>query len=77
MGEGFLIAGVCQVVAELGVHFGAVRGGPSRNFLGNRLQGGEVSGGISVSPSVVGDDGDAAAEQGDECSGHERRDVGN
>lgn len=70
MVESFLEAGVREEVAELCIHLVAVGESPGGNFLGDRLECGQVGGGIAVAPGVICDDCDALAEVGDEGLGH-------
>jgi hypothetical protein len=62
--EGFLVGGLGQVVAELGVELVAVGGGVGLDGFGNFLQGGEVGGGITVAERMVGDDAEALLKEG-------------
>lgn len=69
MGECLLVAGICQVVSEACIQLRPVCERPGGNFLGDRAEGLEVATRIPVPPWMVGDDGDAAVEEGGEC-GH-------
>jgi hypothetical protein len=62
--EGFLVGGLGEVVAELGVELAAVGGGVGLDRFGNFLQGGEVGGGIAVAERVVGNDAEALVKEG-------------
>ncbi len=65
-GGGFIVAALGEVVLEAGGELGAealVFGGEG---FGDGLEGGEVRGGIAVAPGVVGDEGAALLEEGEE-----------
>lgn len=70
MGECFIEAGVGKIVAELRIHLATVSECPLGNFFGNILECVEVGIRIAVPPRVIGDDGNALAEEFDEFVGH-------
>lgn len=71
VGEGFLIAGVRQVVPHLAVHLAPVRCGPGGNLFGNGFQRVQMVRRIAVAPGMVGDDRHAAAQQLGEFGNHD------
>lgn len=62
--QGFLVGGLGEVVAELGVEFAVVRLAVGLDGFGNFLEGREVGGGVAVAERVVGDDDEALLEEG-------------
>jgi hypothetical protein len=62
--EGFLVGGLGEVVAELGVELAMVGCRVRLDGLGNLLQGGEVGGGIAIAERVVRDDVESLLEEG-------------
>jgi hypothetical protein len=68
--EGFLVGGLGEVVAELGIELAMVGCGVGLDGFGNLLEGGEVGGGVAVAERVVGDDTEAALEEGLEFQVH-------
>lgn len=62
--QGFLVGGLGEVVAELGVEVAVVSFGVSLDGFGNFLERGEMGGGVAVAESVIGDDVEALLEEG-------------
>ncbi len=80
--EGLGVAGIREEMAKAGVEFRAVLLGPLADGGGNIRQCLQMRGWITVPPGVVGDDFQAALEQGGEFVFHEasiahREDSGN
>jgi hypothetical protein len=69
--EGLGVAGIREEMAEAGVEFRAVLLGPVADFPGNIGKGLQMRGWIAVPPGVIGDDVQAALEQGGEFVFHE------
>ena len=70
MGQRLVKAAVGQEMAQLGIEFAPVGGGPGGDFLRCVFQRLKMACGIPIPPCVVRDDGDALAEEIDEFRVH-------
>ena len=69
--EGFGVAGIGEEMAEPWIEFGSVFPGPVADGGGNLRQGLQMGRWIAIPPGVVGDDVQAALQQGGELVFHE------
>lgn len=69
--EGFGVAGIGEEMAEPWIEFGSVFPGPVADGGGNLRQGLQMGRWIAIPPGVVGDDVEAALQQGGELVFHE------
>lgn len=70
MGQGFLKAGIREIVTELCIDLRPMGECPGGDGLGNFLQSFQVVRGVPVPPSVVANDADALAEKMGQFGGH-------